>query len=158
MAFHLPKAGAAASHVRSILFSSPLPLSQLFRKQEGLRERQVCKELPQLPSAQAPELLACEEIFKQYIRSLLVKAFLSLALQPLSKGGIHIHILSVMPACTSSLSWGPVELSVHVSSSAFPLLTPIQDQLQAQFWSCFFGFWGANSMPKTCCCPGSTWP
>lgn len=100
LVLHLPKAGAAASHVRSILFFSPLLLLQLFRKWEGLRERQVCKELPQLPSAQAPELLACKEIFKQYIQSLLVKAFLSLALQPLSKGGIHIHILSVKPVCT----------------------------------------------------------
>lgn len=100
VAFHLPEAGAAASHVRSIHFSSPLPLSQLFRKWEGLRERQVCKELPQLLSAQAPELLACKEMYKQYIWSLLVKAFLSLALQPLSKGGIHIHILSVAPFCT----------------------------------------------------------
>lgn len=97
LAFHLPEAGAAASYVRPILLSSPPPLSQ-FRKQEGLRERQVCKELLQLPSAQAPELLVCKEIDKQYIWSLLVKAFLSLALQPLSKGGIHIHILSVMPA------------------------------------------------------------
>lgn len=62
----------------------------------------MCKQLSQLSSAQAPVLLACKEILKQYIQSFLVKAFLSLALQPLSKGGIQILILPVMPACT----WG----------------------------------------------------
>lgn len=110
----------------------------MFRKGEGLRERQVCEELLQLPSAQAPELLACKEIDKQYIRSLLVKAFLSLAPQPLSKGGIHIHILSVMPVCTSSLSWRPVELSLCLilcfpPPHTHPRLTP-STILELLFW------------------------
>lgn len=48
----------------------------------------MCKQPSQLPSAQAPGLLAWEEILKQHFQSLLVKAFLPLALQPLSKGGI----------------------------------------------------------------------
>lgn len=59
----------------------------------------MCRDLPQLPSAQALELLACKKMYKQYIWSLLVKTFLSLPLQPLSKGGIHTDILSVMPVC-----------------------------------------------------------
>lgn len=87
LAFHLPKAGGAAPPpVKSIPFSPSSP-SPLFRKWEWRRERQVCKQLSQLPSAQAPVLLACKLILEQYIQSILVKAFLSLALQPLSKGG-----------------------------------------------------------------------
>lgn len=48
----------------------------------------MCKQLSLLPSAQAPVLLACKEVRKQYIQTFLVEGFLSLALQPLSKGGI----------------------------------------------------------------------
>lgn len=38
----------------------------------------MCKQFSQLPSGQAPVLLACKEILKQYIQSLLVEAFCSL--------------------------------------------------------------------------------
>lgn len=61
-----PKAGVQLPARNQSCFPSPLPLC-VFRKREWLRERQVCKQFSQLPSGQAPVLLACKEILKQYI-------------------------------------------------------------------------------------------
>lgn len=65
-AFHLLEAGGAAGRVELIpLPPSSASIAVVWKTGERLWERQVCKQLPQLPSAQAPLLLACEKILKQ---------------------------------------------------------------------------------------------